>query len=54
MLINIEYPVGSYGAAGVFGNGTVTAVEAFQRSWNLALYGTVGKDTWKALFRNLE
>ncbi|KEI99573.1 peptidoglycan-binding protein [Clostridium botulinum A2B3 87] len=51
MLINIGYPVGSYGADRVFGNGAVIAVEAFQRDCNLALDGTAGKDTWKALFR---
>ncbi|MCW6075453.1 N-acetylmuramoyl-L-alanine amidase [Clostridium sporogenes] len=53
MLINIGYPVGNYGADGVYGNGTVTAVKAIQRDCNLSVDGIVGKDTWKALFRNL-
>ncbi|MGO5075693.1 GH25 family lysozyme [Clostridium sporogenes] len=54
MLINIGYPVGSYGADGVFGNGTVTAIKALQKDCNLNADGIVGKETWKALFRNLK
>ncbi|ENJ9653861.1 N-acetylmuramoyl-L-alanine amidase [Clostridium botulinum] len=54
MLINIGYPVGSYGADGVFGGGTVTAVKAFQRDCNLSADGIVGTNTWNALFRNLK
>ncbi|MBO0560220.1 glycosyl hydrolase [Clostridium botulinum] len=54
MLINIGYPVGSYGADGVFGNGTVTAIKALQKDCNLSADGIVGKETWKALFRNLK
>lgn len=54
MLINIGYPVGSYGADGVFGSGTETAVKAFQRDCNLSSDGIVGRETWKALFRNLK
>jgi GH24 family phage-related lysozyme (muramidase) len=54
MLINIGYPVGSYGADGVFGGGTVTAVKAFQRDCGLFSDGIVGQGTWKALFRNLK
>ena len=53
MLINIGYPVGNYGADGVFGNGTVIAIKAFQRDCNLSADGIVGRETWKALFRNL-
>ncbi|WP_161799690.1 peptidoglycan-binding domain-containing protein, partial [Clostridium sporogenes] len=53
MLINIGYPVGSYGADGVYGNGTVTAVKAIQKDCNLNPDGIVGRETWKALFRNL-
>lgn len=33
-----------------FGNGTKSAVEAFQRSRNLAVDGVVGANTWFALF----
>ncbi|MBE6055848.1 N-acetylmuramoyl-L-alanine amidase [Clostridium sp.] len=54
MLINIGYPVGSYGADGVFGNGTVTAIKALQKDCNLNPDGIVGRETWKALFRNLK
>lgn len=54
MLINIGYPVGSYGADGVYGNGTETAVKALQKDCNLSIDGIVGRETWKALFRNLK
>ncbi len=54
MLINIGYPVGSYGSDGVFGDGTVTAIKAFQRDTNLSADGIVGRETWKKLFRNLK
>ncbi|MBY6756483.1 N-acetylmuramoyl-L-alanine amidase [Clostridium botulinum] len=54
MLINIGYPVGSYGADRVFGNGTVTAIKALQRDCNLSVDGVVGKETWGVLFRNLK
>ncbi len=54
MLINIGYPVGSYGADGVFGTGTVTAIKALQKDCNLNPDGIVGRETWKTLFRNLK
>ncbi|MCS4471078.1 N-acetylmuramoyl-L-alanine amidase [Clostridium botulinum] len=54
MLINIGYPVGSYGADGVFGNGTVTAIKALQKDCNVNPDRIVAKETWKALFRNLK
>ncbi|MGO5073289.1 GH25 family lysozyme [Clostridium sporogenes] len=54
MLINIGYPVGSYGADGCFGNGTQTAIKALQKDCNLSADGIVGRETWKALFRNLK
>lgn len=54
MLLNIGYPVGSYGADGCFGQGTSIAIKAFQRDCNLSADGIVGQDTWKALFRNLK
>ncbi|EKS4344865.1 N-acetylmuramoyl-L-alanine amidase [Clostridium botulinum] len=53
MLINIGYPVGNYGADGVFGNGTETAIKAIQKDCNLNPDGIVGRETWKVLFRNL-
>ncbi|AJD31584.1 MULTISPECIES: N-acetylmuramoyl-L-alanine amidase [Clostridium] len=53
MLINIGYPVGSSGADGIFGNGTETAVKAIQKDCNLSVDGIIGRETWKALFRNL-
>ncbi|NFK80210.1 N-acetylmuramoyl-L-alanine amidase [Clostridium botulinum] len=54
MLINIGYTVGSFGADGVFGNSTAMAVKSFQRDCNLSVDVIVGKETWKALFRNLK
>ncbi|EPY2274481.1 GH25 family lysozyme [Clostridium sporogenes] len=54
MLLNIGYPVGSYGADGCFGNGTETAIKALQKDCNLSVDGVVGRETWKALFRNLK
>ncbi|MCW6111708.1 peptidoglycan-binding protein, partial [Clostridium sporogenes] len=54
MLINIGYPVGSSGTDGVFGDGTVTAVKALQKDCNISVDGIVGRETWKALFRNLK
>lgn len=54
MLLNIGYPVGRFGADGIFGQGTVNAVKAFQRDCNLSADGIVGKDTWNALIRNLK
>ncbi|MGU9538694.1 N-acetylmuramoyl-L-alanine amidase [Clostridium tepidum] len=54
MLINIGYPVGSFGADGIFGNDTETAIKAIQKDCNLSVDGIVGRETWKALFRNLK
>ncbi|NFA62245.1 peptidoglycan-binding protein [Clostridium botulinum] len=54
MIINIGYPVGSYGADGVFGNGTETSIKALQKDCNLSVDGIAGKETWKVLFRNLK
>ncbi len=46
MLIKIGYPCGKYGADGSWGNGTKTAVEAFQKDCNLKVDGWVGNDTY--------
>ncbi|WP_409069832.1 N-acetylmuramoyl-L-alanine amidase [Clostridium sp. FAM 1755] len=54
MLINIGYPVGSSGVDGIFGNGTETAIKVIQKDCNLSVDGIVGRETWKALFRNLK
>ncbi|AVQ45702.1 hypothetical protein C7M60_07790 [Clostridium botulinum] len=54
MLINIGYPVGNYGADGVFGNGAEIAIKDIQKDCNLNPDGIVGRETWKALFRNLK
>ncbi|AUM94645.1 TPA: peptidoglycan-binding protein [Clostridium botulinum] len=54
MLINIGYPVGSYGADGILGSSTVTAIKSFQKDCNLNPDGIVGKETWKSLFRSLK
>ncbi|WP_251861292.1 GH25 family lysozyme [Clostridium sp. Marseille-Q2269] len=53
MLLNIGYPIGPYGVDGIFGDGTETAIKALQRDCNLIADGIVGRETWKALFRNL-
>ncbi|WP_085829416.1 GH25 family lysozyme [Clostridium massiliodielmoense] len=50
-LIDKGYYVGKYKADGIFGKGTKTAVEEFQKDNNLQIDGVVGKQTWKALFK---
>ncbi|ADG00037.1 putative peptidoglycan-binding protein [Clostridium botulinum F str. 230613] len=45
--------MGGYGADDVFDNGTVVGIKYFQRDCNLSVDGIVGRETWKALFRNL-
>ncbi|MBY6846737.1 peptidoglycan-binding protein [Clostridium botulinum] len=54
MLISIGYPVGSTGADCIFGNGTEIAIKALQKDCKLSIDGIVGRETWKALFRNLK
>jgi len=44
-LQNIGYSVGSHGADGYFGNGTLLAVKCFQRDCNLMIDGVMGEDT---------
>lgn len=48
-LISLGYPVGSYGADGVFGAGTASGVRAFQAARGLVVDGIVGQDTWRKL-----
>ena len=49
LLIGAGYSVGSYGADGVFGEGTYNAVIKFQRDHGLSQDGIVGPATWNAL-----
>lgn len=49
MLITIGYPIGPSGVDGVIGNGTITAIKAFQRDCNLSVDGIVGSRTWDRL-----
>ncbi|MHB9949477.1 hypothetical protein CF055_10440 [Clostridium botulinum] len=49
MLITIGYPIGPSGIDGVIGNGTITAIKAFQRDCNLTVTGSVDTKTWNKL-----
>jgi peptidoglycan hydrolase-like protein with peptidoglycan-binding domain len=49
-LIELGYSCGYYGADGIFGYSTESAVKAFQRDHGLAADGIVGPDTWNELF----
>lgn len=48
-LISLGYSCGSCGADGKFGNGTKSAVIAFQKAHGLSPDGIVGQNTWRAL-----
>ncbi|MGJ8755352.1 glycosyl hydrolase [Clostridium botulinum] len=45
MLVTIGYPIGSSSIYGIIGNGTITAIKAFQRDCNLTVDGIVGTNT---------
>ncbi|NEZ84595.1 hypothetical protein EXM54_18210 [Clostridium botulinum] len=49
MLITIGYPIGDSGIDGIIGNGTITAIKAFQRDCNLTVTGSVDTKTWNKL-----
>ncbi|MBY6757026.1 peptidoglycan-binding protein [Clostridium botulinum] len=49
MLVTIGYPIGPSGIDGVIGNGTITAIKAFQRDCNLTVTGSVDTKTWDKL-----
>ena len=49
MLVAIGYPIGNSGIDGIIGNGTITAIKAFQRDCNLAVDGIVGTNTLNRL-----
>ncbi|MHB9927865.1 GH25 family lysozyme [Clostridium botulinum] len=45
MLVTIGYPIGNSGIDGIIGNGTITAIKAFQQDCNLSVDGIVGTNT---------
>ncbi|MCC5425839.1 GH25 family lysozyme [Clostridium botulinum] len=49
MLVTIGYPIGPSGIDGIIGNGTITAIKAFQKDCNLNIDGDVGSKTWDKL-----
>lgn len=51
MLIVKDYSVGSYGADGIYGNGTISAIKVFQANNGLISDGLCGKNTFEKLFK---
>lgn len=49
MLVTIGYPIGPSGIDGIIGNGTITAIKAFQKDCNLTVTGSVDTKTWNKL-----
>ncbi|NFB57925.1 glycosyl hydrolase [Clostridium botulinum] len=49
MLVTIGYPIGNSGIDGIIGNGTITAIKAFQKDCNLTIDGDIGSKTWDKL-----
>ncbi|WP_076237059.1 GH25 family lysozyme [Clostridium botulinum] len=49
MLVTIGYPIGTSGVDGIIGNGTITAIKAFQKDCNLTVTGNVDTKTWNKL-----
>ncbi|AUN18191.1 hypothetical protein B2H91_06390 [Clostridium botulinum] len=49
MLVTIDYPIGTSGVDGIIGNGTITAIKAFQKDCNLTVTGNVDTKTWNKL-----
>ncbi|NEZ74239.1 glycosyl hydrolase [Clostridium botulinum] len=49
MLVTIGYPIGPSGVDGIIGNGTITAIKAFQKDCNLTVTGNVDTKTWNKL-----
>lgn len=48
-LISLGYSCGSSGIDGKFGNGTESAIKAFQKAHSLSADGIVGQKTWRKL-----
>ena len=51
LLIAAGHSCGTYGVDGDFGDGTLKAVRAFQKSMNLTVDGIVGQKTWNKLLK---
>lgn len=49
MLVTIGYPIGNSSIDGIIGNGTITAIKAFQKDCNLTVTGSVDTKTWNKL-----
>lgn len=52
LLIAKGYSCGYFGADGDFGDGTISAVKAFQKANNLEVDGVIGEATWAALLED--